>query len=149
MCLFKFNLSTQLNFNNSLLPAQLFSTVKTHLKDVNRWSISQFEELINNLGSSHRSSSLFWDPICQSQLLETLIEHQTHFANSWKPIRSEHLEAHLDMLFGDRRRESLNRRGSNLSGFDNQDFQKLIVSWKKSGRNDRTLRLANNDVYRQ
>ena len=76
----------------------MFTTVRTHLKDVNRWSISQYEELINNLSNNHCSASLFWDAFCREEFLSALQKQQKEFYSFWKELNPEMINWFMDDL---------------------------------------------------
>lgn len=107
-----------------LLPEQLFSNIKTNLGDVNRWSISQYEELINNLSSYRKSASLFWDSKCQNEFLNILKTTQEEFFSFWKPISEENMYLCLNSFKNSFQNEDNNFPKFNLSQFSKYSHKK-------------------------
>ena len=111
----------------------MFTTVRTHLKDVNRWSISQYEELVNNLSSNHRSASLFWDLNCCSEFLTILVAEQNLFYSFWKPISPKVLKMLLQIYHFETVNSFDNgNRDQFIMQIDPQEFQDKINKWRRS-----------------
>ena len=100
---------------------------------MNRWSISQYEELINNLSTSRRSASLFWDSYCREEFLTILQRHQEQFYSFWKELTPEMIRWFMDDLGRQflEQFESTSLDIKNSLGITLKEFQKEIDLWRR------------------
>ena len=72
-----------------LIPKPLFSTVEEEVRDISKWSLSQWESLVRNLNSDFNSAMQQWSSESRSELLAILRSEIHFFYCQFKPLTKD------------------------------------------------------------